>query len=299
MGFLSKVWRGIKKVVGTVAMIAAPFIAGPIAGMIGISGTIGTALTGAALGGLGAAAAGIDPRIGAALGGLGGFGAAGGFGQIGQAARGMFGGIAGGAAPAAGVAAAPAAAGVGGAAAAAPAAGGFFSGLNLGNIAPLAMSMFGKAPQNLTEQERELLKRNMETAAIERGVFDERLGAARSLLQAGEANPERAFAEAQMGTQRGLRDVERTAAVSGRPGLQESERRRASIEGARIGTAAVTGEQARAAQTTAAGLSALPTSVPTTGEELNMAIYRDLQQRKSDYAKDLAGGFGQMYGNIA
>jgi hypothetical protein len=174
-----------------------------------------------------------------------------------------------------------------------------FAGLNLGNIAPLAMSMFGKAPQDLTAQERELLKRNMETAAIERGVFDERLGAARSLLQAGEANPERAFAEAQMGTQRGLRDVERTAAVSGRPGLQDSERRRASIEGTRIGTAAVTGEQARAAQTTAAGLSALPTSVPTTGEELNMAVYKDLYQRKSDYAKDLAGGFGQMYGNIA
>ena len=301
MGFLSKVWRGIKKVVGTVAMIAAPFIAAPIAGMIGISGTIGTALTGAALGGLGAAAAGMDPRIGAALGGLGGFGAARAAGAGGGG--GLFGGLFGGGqaagAPAAGVAAAPAAAGVGGAAAAAPAAGGFFSGLNLGNIAPLAMSMFGKAPQNLTAQERELLKRNMETAAVERGVFDERLGAARSLLQAGEANPERAFAEAQMGTQRGLRDVERTAAVSGRPGLQESERRRASIEGARIGTAAVTGEQARAAATTAQGLSALPTSVPTTGEELNMAIYRDLQQRKSDYAKDLAGGFGQMYGNIA
>jgi hypothetical protein len=299
MGFLSKVWRGIKKVVGTVAMIAAPFIAGPIAGMIGISGTIGTALTGAALGGLGAAAAGIDPRIGAALGGLGGFGAAGGFGQIGQAARGMFGGIAGGAAPAAGVAAAPAAAGVGGAAAAAPAAGGFFSGLNLGNIAPLAMSMFGKAPQNLTAQERELLKRNMETAAIERGVFDERLGAARSLLQAGEANPERAFAEAQMGTQRGLRDVERTAAISGRPGLQTAERRRASIEGARLGTAAVTGEQARAAQTTAAGLAQLPTSVPTTGSELNMAIYEDVYKRKAQNMRDLAGGLGQMYGNIA
>jgi hypothetical protein len=299
MGFLSKVWRGIKKVVGTVAMIAAPFIAGPIAGMIGISGTIGTALTGAALGGLGAAAAGMDPRIGAALGGLGGFGAARAAGAGGGG--GLFGGLFGGAAPGstASILGTAPAAGVGGAAAAAPAAGGFFSGLNLGNIAPLAMSMFGKAPQNLTAQERELLKRNMETAAVERGVFDERLGAARSLLQAGEANPERAFAEAQMGTQRGLRDVERTAAVSGRPGLQESERRRASIEGARIGTAAVTGEQARAAQTTAAGLSALPTSVPTTGEELNMAIYRDLQQRKSDYAKDLAGGFGQMYGNIA
>jgi len=297
MGFLSKVWRGLKKVVGAVAMIAAPFIAAPIAGMIGISGTIGTALTGAAIGGLGAAAAGMNPMIGAALGGLGGFGAARAAGAGGGG--GLFGGLFGGG-QAAGAAAAPAAAGVGGAAAAAaPAAGGFFSGLNLGNIAPIAAAMFGKAPQDLTAQERELLKRNMETAAIERGVFDERLGAARALLQAGEANPERAFAEAQMGTQRGLRDVERTAAVSGRPGLQESERRRASIEGARIGTAAVTGEQARAAQTTAAGLSALPTSVPTTGEELNMAIYRDLQQRRSDYAKDLAGGFGQMYGNLA
>lgn len=296
MGFLSKVWKGIKKIAGAVAMIAAPFIAGPIAGMIGVSGALGTALTGAALGGLGAAAAGINPMIGATLGGLGGFGAAGaGAGGGGGLFGGLFGG--GQAAGAAGVAgaAAPAA----GLAAAAPAAGGFLSGLNLGNIAPVAMAMFGKAPQDLTAQERELLKRNMETAATERGVFDERLGAARSLLQAGEANPERAFAEAQMGTQRGLRDVERTAAVSGRPGLQESERRRASIEGARIGTAAVTGEQARAAATTAQGLSALPTSVPTTGEELNMAIYKDLQQRKSDYAKDLAGGIGQMYGNLA
>jgi hypothetical protein len=292
MGFLSKVWKGIKKIAGAVAMIAAPFIAGPIAGMIGISGALGTALTGAALGGLGAAAAGVNPMIGAALGGLGGFGAAGASGGGGGLFGGLFGG--GQAAGAAG-AAAPAA----GLAAAAPAAGGFLSGLNLGNIAPIAMAMFGKAPQDLTAQERELLKRNMETAATERGVFDERLGAARSLLQAGEANPERAFGEAQMATQRGLRDVERTAAVSGRPGLQESERRRASIEGARIGTAAVTGEQARAAQTTAAGLSALPTSVPTTGEELNMAIYKDLQQRKSDYAKDLAGGIGQMYGNLA
>ena len=295
MGFLSKVWKGIKKIAGAVAMIAAPFIAGPIAGMIGISGALGTALTGAALGGLGAAAAGVNPMIGAALGGLGGFGAAGASGGGG----GLFGGLFGGGQAAGAAGAAGAAAPAAGLAAAAPAAGGFLSGLNLGNIAPIAMAMFGKAPQDLTAQERELLKRNMETAATERGVFDERLGAARSLLQAGEANPERAFGEAQMATQRGLRDVERTAAVSGRPGLQESERRRASIEGARIGTAAVTGEQARAAQTTAAGLSALPTSVPTTGEELNMAIYKDLQQRKSDYAKDLAGGIGQMYGNLA
>ena len=303
MGFLSKLWKGVKKVAGAVAMIAAPFIAAPIAGMLGVSGTLGTALVGAGIGGLGAAAAGVNPLVGAALGGLGGFGAAraaaggGGGGLFG----GMFGG--GGTAATAGTAgtaaatAAPAAAGL--TAAAAPAAGGFFSGLNIGNLAPLAMSMFGKAPQDLTEVERQNLIDNAQNAAVERGVFDERLEGARSLLQQGEANPEQAYATAKMATERGLRDTERTAGLAGRPGLREAERRRASIEGTRIGTAAVTGEQARAAQTTAAGLSALPTSVPTTASELNKTVYEDLYKRRADYARDLAGGFGQMYGNIS
>jgi hypothetical protein len=179
------------------------------------------------------------------------------------------------------------------------AAGGFFSGLNIGNLAPLAMSMFGKAPQDLTAVERQNLIDNAQTAAVERGVFDERLSGARSLLQQGEARPEQAYATAKMATERGLRDTERSAGLAGRPGLRDAERRRASIEGTRIGTAAVTGEQARAAQTTAAGLSALPTSVPTSASELNKTIYEDLYKRKSDYSRDLAGGFGQMYGNNA
>lgn len=311
MGFLSKVWKKIKKVVGVVAMIAAPFIAAPIAGLIGVSGAIGTAITGAAIGGLGAGAAGVNPLIGAAVGGLGGFvsggGASGLFGGGARAATGAA-GVAGRAAPLAGAAGtgaagaagavAPAAA-VGLSTAAAPAAGGFFSGINLGTLAPLAMAMFGKAPQNLTPIEQEALVANAQTSAVEKGVFDERLAGARSLLQQGEANPEQAYAQAQMATQRGLRDVERTAGVSERPGMREAERRRSAIEGARIGTAAVTGEQARAAQATAAGLSALPTEVPTTSSELNMKIYEDLYKRRSDYARDLAGGVGQMYGNIS
>ena len=160
------------------------------------------------------------------------------------------------------------------------------------------MTMFGKAPQDLTEVERQNLLDNAEIAATERGVFNERLDAARSLLQQGEANPEQAFATAQMATQRGLREQERTAGLSERPGMREADRRRAAIEGARVGTAAVTGEQARAAQATAAGLSALPTNVPTSASELNKTIYEDLYKRRSDYAQDLAGGFGQLYGNI-
>ena len=306
MGFLSKVWKKIKKVVGVVAMIAAPFIAAPIAGLIGVSGAIGTALTGAVVGGLGAGAAGVNPLIGAAIGGIGGFTAGGGslFGGAGRAATGMAGtagaapavaGAAGTGAAGAGAVAPAAAAGLSTAAAAAPAAGGFLSGLNIGNLAPLAMAMFGKAPQDLTPIEQEALVANTQTAAVERGVFDERLAGARSLLQQGEANPERAYGQAQMATQRGLRDVERTAGISERPGMRESERRRAAIEGARIGTAAVTGEQARASEATRAGLSSLPTEVPTTGSELNMKIYEDLYKRRSDYAADLAGGAGQLY----
>jgi hypothetical protein len=301
MGFLSKIWKGIKKVAGAVAMIAAPFIAGPIAGMIGASGALGTALVGAGLGGLGAGAAGMNPLVGAAFGGLGGF-AAGGGAAAGGGGGGLFGGLFGGggaagaAAPAAAGLAAPAAA----AATAAPAAaGGFFSGLNIGNLAPLAMSMFGKAPQDLTAVERQNLIDNAQNAAVERGVFDEQLAGSRALLQQGEARPEQAYATAKMATERGLRDTERSAGLAGRPGLRDAERRRASIEGTRIGTAAVTGEQARAAQATAAGLSALPTNVPTSASELNKTIYADVYKRKYDYMKDLAGGFGQMYGDMS
>ena len=304
MGFLSKIWKGIKKVAGAVAMIAAPFIAGPIAGMIGMSGALGTALVGAGLGSLGAGAAGMNPLVGAAFGGLGGFAAGGGAaaGGGGGGGGGFLGGLFSGPAPGStasvlgttGATVAPAVT-----ATAAPAAGGFFSGLNIGNLGPLAMSMFGKAPQNLTAVERQNLIDNAQTAAVEKGIFDERMSGARSLLQQGEARPEQAYAAAKMATERGLRDTERSAGLAGRPGLRDAERRRASIEGTRIGTAAVTGEQARAAQATAAGLSALPTDVPTSASELNKTIHADLYKRKYDYAKDLAGGFGQLYGDTS
>jgi hypothetical protein len=306
---MKKFFKGLKKVVGFAAMVAAPFIAAPIAAAIGVSGAIGTALVGAGVGGLGAAAAGVNPLVGATLGGLGAFGAAGGLaGGAGAAGTGasqgglfsLFSGAAPGStasilgAPAAGLSTAGAGAG-----AAAAGGGGFFSGLNIGNLAPLAMSIFGKAPQDLTAEERALLERNAETAAIDRNLFNTQLEGARSLIQQGTANPERAFAEGQLAAQRGLQDTARTAAMTGRAGLQDAERRRAAIEGARLGTAAVTGEQARAAQATQAGLSMLPTSVSTSAEELNMPVYRDLYERRSDYAKDLAGGFGQLAGNLS
>lgn len=304
---MKKFFKGLKKVAGFAAMVAAPFLAAPIAGAIGVSSTIGTALTGAAIGGLGAAAAGVNPLIGATMGGLGAFGAAGGFAGATGATNaatgggGLFGGLFSGAAPGstASILGTPATAGLSTGAATGAAGGGFFGGLNLGNIAPLAFAVFGKAPQELTAEELALLERNQETAAMEGNLFNQQLEGARSLLQQGTANPERAFAEGQLAAQRGLQDTARTAALTGRAGLQDAERRRAAIEGARLGTAAVTGEQARAATATQAGLSAMPRNVPTSAEELNMAVYRDLYKRQGDYAKDMASGFGQLTGSLS
>jgi hypothetical protein len=159
--------------------------------------------------------------------------------------------------------------------------------------------MFGKQPQDLTEIEKQAIQANMESQATERGVFNQQLDASRALLQAGQANPERAYADAQMATQRGLRDVQRSGGVQERAGLQDAASRRAAIEGVRIGTGAVAGEQARAAQATAAGLQSLPGSVPTSAADLNKTIYADLQQRKYDYRKDLSNAFGSITGNIA
>jgi hypothetical protein len=158
--------------------------------------------------------------------------------------------------------------------------------------------MFGKQPQNLTEIEKQAVQANMETQATDRGVFNQQLDASRALLQAGQANPERAYADAQMAAQRGLRDVQRSSGVSERAGLQDAASRRAAIEGVRIGTGAVAGEQARAAQATAAGLQSLPGSVPTSAADLNKTIYADLQQRRYDYKKDLSNAFGSITGNV-
>ena len=304
---MKKFFKGLLKVAGFAAMVAAPFLAAPIAGAIGVSSALGTAAVGAGIGALGAGAAGMNPLVGAGIGGLGAFGVGGGFaggaaaGGAAAEGGGLFSGLFGGGTAAGGATTTGAAAGLstGGAATGAATGGGFFSGLNAANLAPLAASMFGKAPQDLTPEEQALMQRNLETAATERGVFNQQLAGARSLLQQGEANPERAYAEGQMAAQRGLREGERTAALAGRGGLQDAERRRASIEGARIGSAAVTGEQARAAQTTAAGLSALPKNVPTSGEELNTAVYKDLYQRRADYATDLANAAGQLTGSLS
>ena len=84
--------KGAKSILGIVASIVVPFIAAPIAAAIGISGTLGSTLVGAALGAGASALTGGNPLLGALGGGIGGYMAGGGFSQVKDLFGGMFGG---------------------------------------------------------------------------------------------------------------------------------------------------------------------------------------------------------------
>ena len=84
--------KGVKSVLGIVASIVVPFVAAPIAAAIGISGTIGTTLVGAALGAGASALTGGNPLLGALTGAAGGFMAGGGGSMVKDLFGGFFGG---------------------------------------------------------------------------------------------------------------------------------------------------------------------------------------------------------------
>lgn len=273
--------KGLKVAIGVVAAIAIPFVAPMIAGAIGgfvgagtalggfLGGAGGSALVGAGLGAASAAATGRNPLLGAALGGVGGFAGGGGF-------SGLFGGGAGAAASApAPVIGAGATAGVpvagavgaplqlaGATAAAAPTAGfsisslgsSLASAINPSNLAQLATVMYNTSNYNELDAPRKAaLREAAELAATNRGLFEQRVNAAREMMQRAEANPQQAFAQTEMSVQRRLRDA--TGAAPG-------EERKAAIEGTRLGVLAAEREQERARGAMSSATAMLPTQAP-------------------------------------
>lgn len=169
------------------------------------------------------------------------------------------------------------------------AVGGLLTPSGLASVGQLAMTMYNRPPQDLTPEERNYVNETAEMAATNRAMFEERVSAARRLLQQGGANPEQAFAQTQMGVERRFREA----------GLRTPEEaRRAAIEGARLGAAAVSGEQARAATATQAGLSAMPTTAPVGAATLALPAYRDVERREREYYADLARGVGGLAGAL-
>lgn len=169
------------------------------------------------------------------------------------------------------------------------AVGGLLTPSGIASVGQLAMTMYNRPPQDLTPEERNYVNETAELAATNRAVFEERVSAARRLLQQGGANPEQAFAQTQMGVERRFREA----------GLRTPEEsRRAQIEGARLGAAAVSGEQARAATATQAGLAAMPTTAPVGAATLALPAFRDVERREREYQADLARGVGGLAGAL-
>lgn len=329
--------KGVRRVLGVVAAIAVPFIAAPIAGALAgsaalksvaggaiagaFTGAKGAALVGAGLGAAGAALSGQNVLTGAALGGLGGFTAGGGFrgmfggaqgagaaGQAGQAAvpgiaQGATGAGLGAAAPGIATGAVPGAATAAGTAA--TGLGGFFRSVGQGilnnpaGVAQLALTVYGRSPQDLTAAEQAHLEELRGLAATNQQLFEQRVSEANRLLQmAGQVapNPEQAFAQYQIGAQRQLSDQTRGMSRAAATG----EQRRTAIRATQAGATAAAAEEARGRQAqlgfTQAGLAAMPTSAPQGYAGLAMPTYDARQERRDAYYRDLARAGGDLFG---
>lgn len=324
--------KGVKKVLGVVAAVAIPFAAPAIAGMIASSGVLGSAasgflgtaagagVTGAILGGATSALAGGDPLTGALLGGVGGFAGAGGF-------QGMFGG------PAAtstnavsgpmssslrpvrpagltvpGATTVPAVTTATAGVTTPTTLGGFFQQVGQGflnnpaGMAQLAMTVFGRPPQDLTAAELANLEELKGIAETNRELFEQRVRGANEMIQmaAQQApNPQQAFAETKIATERQL--AEQTRGLGA--GQASREQRRAAIRSAQTGATAAAAEEERGRRTQSSllqqGYSMLPEAAPRGYAGLALETYEALQKRRDAYTRDLATAAGDLFGGIA
>lgn len=314
--------KGVKRVLGAVAAIAVPFLAPAVAGAIGVSSTLGTAAVGAGLGAATSAVAGGDPLAGALTGGFGTFAAGGGLGRMfgggtlpGQQTVG--GGLFGGQGMTAGVplyqqgvsgvGLLPPTATTAGTGVTAGGLGGFFQNVRQGilanpaGVAQLAMTVFGRPPQELTEIERQRLEELKGMAATDQELFEQRVTEARALLQRAQQEapkPEQAYAATKIASERQLAEATRGLDTEAALREKRKEKIRSTMAGATAAAAEETrgrGEQTRLTQ---AGLSALPTSAPEGYAGLALPTYEALNQRRNQYRADLARASGDLFGGI-
>lgn len=328
--------KGVKKVLGVVAAIAVPFVAPAIAGAIGssalLSGTAtgaffgtagGSALTGAVLGGATSALTGGDPLIGAVTGGLGGYAGAGGFDRLfgapaATSTNAVSGPMSSSPRPVARPAGLSVPAGTAGTAVAAGAAttgqtilqsgiAALTDPATLARITLLAATgdMTGLSPAeeelvNLRKQELQ------EIAATNQELFDQQVEAARNFMQMAAQNapnPQQAFAETKIATERQL--AEQTRGLGA--GEASLAQRRAAIRGTQTGATAAAAEEERGRRTQTqlmqAGMGALPTSAPEGYAGLALPMYEDLAERARQARADLTYGVTRaapnLFGGIA
>jgi len=163
-----------------------------------------------------------------------------------------------------------------------------------GNLGKLGMTMFNKSPQQLTAAESAAVQDASRLAAENQALFVQRVEQARSMWSEGTPKPEQAFAQTGMTVERRLMDAQRGKS----PSMQAAEARRASIEGTRLGTLAVSEDAARSRAARTNAMNALPTTAPTGAAGLALPIYAALDKRRAEYARDLANATGGMFGGM-
>jgi len=157
----------------------------------------------------------------------------------------------------------------------------------IAGIGQLALTMYNKPPEGLTAQERAYLNETAEMASTNRATYEERVNAARRLLNQGTPNPEQAYAQGSLSYQRRAREA----------GLRSPEdMRRTMIDATRAGASAVPAEYNRSYEATRAGLAAMPTSVPRGMESYGLEVQRDLERRQREYQASLAQAGGTLVG---
>lgn len=128
------------------------------------------------------------------------------------------------------------------------------SAVNPSNLAQLSAVMYNVSNYNQLDAPRQAaLREAAELAATNRGLFEQRVNAAREMMQRAQANPQQAFAQTEMTVQRRLRD-----ATGAEPGAE----RKAAIEGTRLGVLAAEREQDRARGAMSSAAAMLPTQAP-------------------------------------
>jgi hypothetical protein len=171
------------------------------------------------------------------------------------------------------------------------------SGDKQGGMVDLALTMYNKPPEGLTEEERRAVEETAQLAATNKELFTQKVEQANALWQTAQANREQAYAETQTAVQRGLKEQQRRyGGGTGSAARRGYMAREAAIKGAQAGSAAVTGEETAAAGRMSTAAAALPTSAPETAARATLPLYQAADKRTQLWKEQQSKAIGSMYG---
>jgi hypothetical protein len=180
-------------------------------------------------------------------------------------------------------------------------AGQFVQGITAGGLTDLAMTMYNKPLEGLTPEERAAVAETANLARTNQDLFKQRVEQANILWNAAQANPEKAYAEAVSGVQRGLRESQRRFGT-GQYGGTGSERRQAglaragAIEAQRAGSTAAAAETEQATREMATAAGTTPSTAPTGAYAATLPLYQASDLRQQQYKEQLARATGGLFG---